>query len=80
MVFQQFNLFNNKTVIENIMLAPVHLRIKKAKLLLAEDAAKIWAIAEACGFSNAYSFCRMFKKQTGMTPQEYRSRYKYLDV
>ena len=30
MVFQQFNLFNNKTVIENIMLAPVHLRIKKA--------------------------------------------------
>jgi polar amino acid transport system ATP-binding protein len=23
MVFQQFNLFNNKTVIENIMLAPV---------------------------------------------------------
>ena len=24
MVFQQFNLFNNKTVIENIMLAPVH--------------------------------------------------------
>ena len=58
----------------------IHLRIKKAKLLLAEDAAKIWAIAEACGFSNAYSFCRMFKKQTGMTPQEYRSRYKYLDV
>ena len=27
MVFQQFNLFNNKTVIENIMLAPVHIGI-----------------------------------------------------
>lgn len=25
MVFQQFNLFNNKTVIENIMLSPVHI-------------------------------------------------------
>ena len=25
MVFQQFNLFNNKTVIQNIMLAPVHI-------------------------------------------------------
>ena len=25
MVFQQFNLFNNKTIIENIMLAPVHI-------------------------------------------------------
>jgi len=36
MVFQQFNLFNNKTVLENIMLAPVHtgisdLRRKKMK-------------------------------------------------
>ncbi len=31
MVFQQFNLFNNKNVIENIMLAPVYLRTKKLK-------------------------------------------------
>ena len=28
MVFQQFNLFNNKTVIENIMLAPVHVGLE----------------------------------------------------
>ena len=28
MVFQQFNLFNNKTVLENIMLAPVHTGLK----------------------------------------------------
>jgi polar amino acid transport system ATP-binding protein len=32
MVFQQFNLFNNKTVIENIMLAPVFLKTKKLYL------------------------------------------------
>jgi polar amino acid transport system ATP-binding protein len=35
MVFQQFNLFNNKTVIENIMLAPVHIGVtdlRRAKL------------------------------------------------
>ncbi len=34
MVFQQFNLFNNKTVIQNIMLAPVYIGVsdlKKAK-------------------------------------------------
>ncbi|MBP3621621.1 MAG: amino acid ABC transporter ATP-binding protein [Lachnospiraceae bacterium] len=34
MVFQHFNLFNNKTVIENIMLAPIHVQcqdLKKAK-------------------------------------------------
>ena len=30
MVFQQFNLFNNKTVLENIMLAPLTIRMKQA--------------------------------------------------
>ena len=39
MVFQQFNLFNNKTVIDNIMLAPLYvklhdLRMKKLKNIL----------------------------------------------
>ena len=33
MVFQHFNLFNNKTVIENIMLAPVHTRWEEQKKL-----------------------------------------------
>jgi len=31
MVFQQFNLFNNKTVIKNIMLAPMHVRLRKLR-------------------------------------------------
>ena len=31
MVFQQFNLFNNKTVLKNITLAPNHLAIKKLR-------------------------------------------------
>ncbi len=31
MVFQHFNLFNNKTVIENIMLAPYHIQCKSLK-------------------------------------------------
>ncbi len=31
MVFQHFNLFNNKTVLQNIMLAPVHVRCKALK-------------------------------------------------
>jgi polar amino acid transport system ATP-binding protein len=31
MVFQQFNLFNNKTVIENIMLAPIYVGVKNLK-------------------------------------------------
>lgn len=31
MVFQSFNLFNNKTVLENITLAPIHIHGKKMK-------------------------------------------------
>ncbi|MBE5884046.1 MAG: amino acid ABC transporter ATP-binding protein [Lachnospiraceae bacterium] len=44
MVFQHFNLFNNKTVIENIMLAPVHVRcqeMKKAKRQRGTDKAAL---------------------------------------
>ena len=37
MVFQHFNLFNNKTVIENIMLAPVHTRWQEQKKLKRAD-------------------------------------------
>lgn len=44
MVFQHFNLFNNKTVLQNIMLAPVHVRCKglkpwdtKAKKVIKEE-------------------------------------------
>lgn len=31
MVFQQFNLFNNKTVLQNITLAPLHIGLKKIR-------------------------------------------------
>lgn len=31
MVFQQFNLFNNKTVLDNITLAPIHLALKNMR-------------------------------------------------
>ena len=40
MVFQQFNLFNNKTVLQNIMLAPVYLKTKKAGGIFAKKAVK----------------------------------------
>jgi len=47
MVFQQFNLFNNKTVIQNIMLAPVYLGIKKAGGIFAKRAVRKKIKAEA---------------------------------
>ena len=47
MVFQQFNLFNNKTVLQNIMLAPVYIKTKKAGGLFAPSAVKKQIKAEA---------------------------------
>ena len=38
MVFQQFNLFNNKTVVENIMLAPVYVGVKALKKIKRKNA------------------------------------------
>ena len=47
------------------------MRIRQAKALLSENASSVTAIAETCGFSSVYYFCRAFKDQTGQTPTEY---------
>ena len=47
MVFQQFNLFNNKTVLENITLAPLHIGLKKVKGRAARAAFKVEVIENA---------------------------------
>ncbi len=54
----------------------INLRIGKAKQLLSEGFIKISAIAEQCGFSNPYHFCRLFKQKTGITPSEYMKQNK----
>ena len=50
------------------------IRIRHAKALLSEQAATVTAIAEACGFSSVYHFCRAFKQITGQTPSEFAKR------
>lgn len=62
MVFQQFNLFNNKTVLQNIMLAPVTLAIKdngglfcsfkKRKAIKAEKKEEAIKLLERIGLSD----------------------------
>ncbi len=46
-------------------------RILHAKRLLTEHTASVTLIAESCGFSGVYHFCRAFKQVTGQTPTEY---------
>lgn len=50
------------------------IRINKAKQMLKEGALKISVIAEECGFSNQYHFCRFFNQKTGLSPSEYRKQ------
>ncbi len=47
------------------------LRLQRAKQLLADGIMKVNAVAQVCGFSSPYHFCRTFKEKTGITPSEY---------
>lgn len=47
-------------------------RIRKAKELLQNTNLMVREVALQVGYEVAHSFTRLFKKITGMTPQEYR--------
>lgn len=49
------------------------IRVARAQLLLAEDI-PLSHIAEQCGFSQDSAFIYMFRRETGMTPGEYRAK------
>lgn len=49
-------------------------RIEKAKELLKDPVLRIYQIAEKVGYSDSDYFTRLFKKNTGVTPSEYRKR------
>ena len=50
-------------------------RLRKAKELLGTDM-KIHEVAEAVGYESSKNFARFFKRQTNMTPQEYKDLAK----
>lgn len=52
----------------------LNMRIKKAKLLLTQSDEKLYAISEEVGFSDVSYFVKVFKRITGMTPNEYRRK------
>ncbi len=53
------------------------LRIYEAKRLLAETNEKVYEVAAKSGYPDAVYFSKVFKKNTGVTPKEYR-RKKYM--
>ena len=49
----------------------LELRITRAKQLLVGKYPSIASVAEQCGFSSVYHFCRTFHEYVGCTPTEY---------
>jgi two-component system response regulator YesN len=52
----------------------ISVRIEKAMELLREPRYKVYEIGLLCGYRNTKYFYKIFKKTTGVTPNEYRER------
>ena len=50
-------------------------RVARAKQLLEETSLPLERILERCGYEDLSSFRKLFVRQVGMTPREYRSRF-----
>jgi LacI family transcriptional regulator len=61
---------------EHYVRAPVeqlrHIRLDMAKRMLRDTDHALATIARKSGFLNAHNLCRIFRKQFGITPKEYR--------
>ncbi|MBE6706792.1 MAG: helix-turn-helix domain-containing protein [Ruminococcaceae bacterium] len=51
-------------------------RISRAEQLLKTTNIPIYQICERCGIDNYQYFCRLFKKEKGITPLHYRKRWE----
>ena len=55
-------------------------RIRKAKQMLIDTPFTVTAIAEECGFSSVYHFCRAFRQRTGKTPTQYAAENRTYQI
>lgn len=69
------HLFKEKTGI-NFVDYVNNVRIERAKELLKTTDDKVFKIANNLGFENTKYFFRLFKKVTGLTPEEFRNQYR----
>ncbi|MEK5439004.1 MULTISPECIES: helix-turn-helix domain-containing protein [Paenibacillus] len=54
----------------------VNVRIDKAKLLIQNPRLKLSQISEMVGFHDVKYFSKVFKKQVGVSPKDYRNQFK----
>jgi len=55
------------------------MRISTAREMLEKDGASVQEVSERVGYADQNFFRALFKRHTGMTPAEYRSRFAPLD-
>ena len=53
-----------------------HLRVERAKALLEATHLSFDEVVERCGYSDAPSFRKLFKRETSLTPADYRERFR----
>lgn len=67
-LFKAFRNDMDRTPFEALM----HIRVDKAKRLLAVSDDKVYAIADACGFNKPANLHRAFQRHVGQSPNDYR--------
>jgi len=70
-----FNIVYHKSPHEYL----INIRLNIAKEFLKDIKYNISEIANITGYENIYSFSRMFKQHTGMSPSEWRKKNELLD-
>ena len=72
------NLDNHKEY-EKFKISPLNFitkqKIERAKEIIEIEDLPISEVASICGFENTSYFIKQFKKLTGITPKEYKSRF-----
>jgi transcriptional regulator GlxA family with amidase domain len=53
-----------------------HLRVERAKALLEATQLSFDEVVERCGYSDVPSFRKLFKRETSLTPTDYRERFR----
>ena len=68
-LFKLVKTATGKTLVELI----TDLRMDLAQRLLRQKELPVKEVAGRCGYSDQFYFSRIFKKQTGLSPKEYRN-------